>query len=311
MVLTLVPLPASEYAAWREGVIARNASSPRSRGLPEALAAQRAREMVDRRLPPAGPPEGTEVLAVDADGRTAGTFFLMPLGSAVHLGDLQMVEPTDAPVVRALLVERLRGRGVETLGLGVTTGDPAGEAFVDGAEVDLVATQMQLDLETGLPPESGRVTLRPMTRTEIAAYFSNAVETFADETMAADPSLTREAALVNAREVHERILPQGVDTPGHDFLVALDAAEGRRIGITWLFHEERAAFVYDIEVDAAERGKGYGRSLMDVAAEHMRGLGMEVLGLNVFGHNHVAHALYDALGYRVVDRSFNLALGPR
>jgi hypothetical protein len=46
-------------------------------------------------------------------------------------------------------------------------------------------------------------------------------------------------------------------------------------------------------------------------AEHMRGLGMEVLGLNVFGHNHVAHSLYDALGYRVVDRSFNLTLSPR
>jgi ribosomal protein S18 acetylase RimI-like enzyme len=312
MVLTLVPLPAAEYAAWREGVIARHVSSPRSRGLPEALAARRAREMIDRHLPPAGPPEGTEVLAVDAGGRRAGTFFLMPMGDAVHLGDLQLVDPTDAPAVRGLLVERLRGRGVETLGLGVTTGDPAGEAFVDGARVDLVATQMQLDLATApAPRDPPRVVLRWMTADEIAAYFSDAVETFADETMAADPSLTREAALVNAREVHERILPQGVDTPGHDFLVALDAATGRRIGITWLFHQERAAFVYDVEVDAAERGKGYGRALMDAAAERLRGLGMEVLGLNVFGHNHVAHALYDALGYRVVDRSLNLPLSPR
>jgi GNAT superfamily N-acetyltransferase len=171
---------------------------------------------------------------------------------------------------------------------------------------------MQLDLATALPPrDPGRVTVRPMTADEIAAYFSDAVQTFADESMAADPSLTREAALVNSREVHERILPQGVDTPGHDFLVALDAAAGRRIGITWLFHEELAAFVYDVEVDEAERAKGYGRALMNAAAEHVRGLGMEVLGLNVFGHNHVAHALYDALGYDVVDRSFNLALTPR
>ncbi|WP_460716131.1 GNAT family N-acetyltransferase [Nocardioides dilutus] len=312
MVLTLAPLPAEEYAGWREGVIARQAASPRSRGVPEALAALRAREMIDRHLPPAGLPEGTEVLAVEAGGRRAGTFFLLTTGEAVHLGDLQLADPTDAPTLRGVLVERLRGRGVGTLGVGVTTGDLAGEAFVDGAGFGLVATQMQLDLATAPPPrDPGRVTVRPMTADEVAVYFSDAVETFADETMAADPSLTRERALANAREEHERILPQGADTPGHDFLVALDAAAGRRIGITWLFHEELAAFVYDVEVDEAERGKGYGRALMHAAADHVRGLGIEILGLNVFGHNHVAHALYDALGYAVVDQSFNLVLGER
>ncbi len=34
-------------------------------------------------------------------------------------------------------------------------------------------------------------------------------------------------------------------------------------------------------------------------------------GLNVFGHNHVANELYAALGYDVIDRDFNLALGAR
>jgi len=309
MVLTLGPIPAGEYAAWREGVVARRTVSPRFRGLPEPLAAQRARQAIDRHLPLAGPPEGTEVLTVEAEGRRAGTFFLLPAGDAVHLGDLQLADPADAPAVRGLLVQRMRGRGVGTLGLEVTTGDPAAEAFVDGAGFDLVATQMQLDLASAPPPRDlGRVMVRPMTADEITAYLSNTVETFADETMAADPSLTREAALANSHEVHEQVLPQGVDTPGHDFLVALDAAAARRTGITWLFHEELASFVYDVEVDEAERGHGYGRALMDAAAEHMRGLGMEVLGLNVFGHNHVAHALYDALGYAVVDRSFNLAI---
>ena len=105
-----------------------------------------------------------------------------------------------------------------------------------------------------------------------------------------------------------RILPQGLETPGHDLLVALDAATGRRVGFTWLFHEHRAGFVYDVEVDQTERDQGYGRALMEAAAERMRELGMAVLGLNVFGHNVVAHTLYDSLGYDVVDRSYNLAL---
>lgn len=311
MVLALKPLPAEEYAKWRQGVLARRAASPRSRGVPEGVAVQRATEWTDRHLPVAGLPRGTEVLAVDADGRRAGTVFLMPVADAVHLGDLQLAHPADAPLVRGLLVERLRSRGVGTLGLNVTTGDPAGEAFLDGAAFDLVATQMHLDLATAPPPrEPRRLTVRPMTTDEVDAYFSDAVERFADETMAADPSLTRGAALVNSREVHQEILPQGVDTPGHDFLVALDSVTGRRTGMAWLFHEELAAFLYDVEVDEAERGKGYGRALVDAAAQHARRLGMEVLALNVFGHNHIAHAMYCALGYDVVDRSFNLALSP-
>jgi GNAT superfamily N-acetyltransferase len=309
--LTLEPLPADEYAEWREGAIARRAASPRSRGIREALAAQRAREVFDRLLPASGPPEGTEVLAVDDDGRRAGTLFLLPTHGSVQLGDLRLADPADAPAVRELVVERLRRRGVGTLGIGVTTGDPAAEALVDGAGFELVATQMQLDLTTARPPVGSALTVRPMTSAEVSAYLANTVETFADETMAADPSLTREAALASSREVHEGLLPLGLDTPGHDLLVGLEATTGRRVGITWLFHEERAGFVYDVEVDEAERGKGYGRGLMQAADRHLRGLGMEVLGLNVFGHNHVAHGLYTALGYDVVDRSLNLAISPR
>jgi ribosomal protein S18 acetylase RimI-like enzyme len=312
MALTLEPLPADEYAEWREGAIARRAASPRSRGIPAALAAQRAREVFDRLLPVSGPPEGTEVLAVDDGGLRAGSLFLLPTHGSVQLGDLRLPDPAYAPAVRELVVERLRHRGVGTLGIGVTTGDPAAEALVDGAGFELVATQMQLDLTTAPPPaDDPAVTVRPMTSAEVSAYLANTVETFADETMAADPSLTRESALASSREVHDGLLPQGLDTPGHDLLVGLEATTGRRVGITWLFHEERAGFVYDVEVDAAERGKGYGRGLMAAADRHLRGLGMEVLGLNVFGHNHVAHALYTALGYDVVDRILHLALSPR
>jgi len=311
MALTLERLPADEYAEWREGAIGRRAASPRSRGIPAALAAQRAREVFDRLLPASGPPEGTEVLAVDDDGRRAGSLFLLPTHGSVQLGDLLLADPADAPAVRDLVVERLRHRGVGTLGIGVTTGDPAAEALVDGAGFELVATQMQLDLTTAPPPAGSGLTVRPMTPAEVSAYLANTVETFADETMSADPSLTREAALASSREVHEGLLPQGLDTPGHDLLVGLEATTGRRVGITWLFHEERAGFVYDVEVDEAERGKGHGRGLMEAADRHLRGLGMEVLGLNVFGHNHVAHGLYTALGYAVVDRNLNLALSPR
>lgn len=108
--------------------------------------------------------------------------------------------------------------------------------------------------------------------------------------------------------MHEGLLPQGLDTPGHDFLVALAPADGRRVGFAWLFHEERAGFVYDVVVEETERGRGLGRALMEHAADHLARAGIEVVGLNVFGHNHVARRLYDSLGYRVVDQSVTLPL---
>jgi ribosomal protein S18 acetylase RimI-like enzyme len=308
--LTLEPLPGEEYAAWREGVLERRTTHPRMRGITAERAAARARGMVDRHLPAAGPADGTEVLSVlDGDGLRVGGFFLLPTGgTTVQLGDLVLQDPADGPVVRELVVDRLVARGTRTLGVGVLGGDPAGAAFVDDPAFEVVATQMQLDL-AGSPAPSDRLTVRPVTADELAAYFASAVEQFAEETMQADSSLTREEALENSRDVHDQILPEGLETPGHDFLVALDAEDGRRVGFTWLFHEDRAGFVYDVEVDEAERGRGYGRALMDRAADHMRDLGMEVLGLNVFGHNQVARSLYAALGYVVVDESFNLALG--
>jgi GNAT superfamily N-acetyltransferase len=263
--------------------------------------------MVDRRLTPDGPAEGTDVLAVLADGRRAGSFFLVQMGeTTVHLRDLLLADPADAPQVREQVVALLRDRGTTTLSVGVDTGDRAAEAFIADAGFQLIATQMQLDLGTTPTLEAGEVMVRPMTADELAAYFAHAVEGFAEETMAADRSLTKEAALTNSREIHEQILPQGLETPGHDFLMALAREDGRRLGLTWLFHEERAGYVYDVEVDEAERGKGYGRALMEATADHVRGLGMEVLGLNVFGHNQVAMGLYASLGYDVVERLWNL-----
>jgi ribosomal protein S18 acetylase RimI-like enzyme len=309
--LRLEPLPAEQYAAWREEVVQRRTAHPRSRGLATETAADRARQLVEGHLPAAGPPEGTQVLAVvDGDAQPVGTFFLLPSGqTTVQLGDLVLQDPADAPVVRHLVVDRLRARGTRTLAVGVLAGDPAGAAFVDDPAFEVVATQMQLDLTAPRgPTDPGRLRVRPATAEELTAYFDHAVDGFAEETMQADPSLSREEALKNSREVHEQILPQGLDTPGHDFLVALDAGDGRRVGFTWLFHEERAGFVYDVVVDAAERGRGYGRALMEHAADRLRELGMEVLGLNVFGHNDVARSLYDALGYRVVDQWLHLPL---
>jgi ribosomal protein S18 acetylase RimI-like enzyme len=59
------------------------------------------------------------------------------------------------------------------------------------------------------------------------------------------------------------------------------------------------AWVYNIEVDPAFRGRGYGRAAMILAEGEARSRGMTSLGLNVHGQNKVARSLYDSLGYDV------------
>lgn len=309
MALTLEPLPAEEYAAWRDAMLARRARGPRMRGLDPDVALARARHNNEAILPEAGPAANAKVLAVVDGAERRGTLVMLwPTTTSVYVGDL-VVDPADVAELRDLVTERAAAEGAESLSLNVLGEEPATTAFVAGRTYEVVATQMQLDLgvrPAADPPD--RVAGRPMTSAEVAAYFATAVEAFAEETMAADPLLGREDALESSRRMHDQILPQGAEAPGHDFLVAQDAGDGRRVGHAWLFHEGRAGFVYDVEVDVAERGRGYGRALMDLAAGHCRALGLEVLGLNVFGHNAVARGLYDALGYAVVDEAVQLRI---
>ena len=63
--------------------------------------------------------------------------------------------------------------------------------------------------------------------------------------------------------------------------------------------EAAMAWVYDVEVDEAFRGRGYGRQTMLLAEREARARGMTSIGLNVHGKNTVALSLYDSLGYEV------------
>ena len=64
-------------------------------------------------------------------------------------------------------------------------------------------------------------------------------------------------------------------------------------------------FIYDMAVDEAHRGKGYGRAAMGLAEEEARLRGIGRIELNVFGGNDVARGLYLSLGY--VETSVQMA----
>ncbi len=104
------------------------------------------------------------------------------------------------------------------------------------------------------------VRLELMSSEQYEAWLPSAIEGYAQQTsdsglMAIEPA--RESAV----KQFASLLPDGVATPGHHLLLAYDGEQV--IGDLWLrIHDEwsaRRAFVFNVEVDESQRGRGYGR----------------------------------------------------
>ena len=106
------------------------------------------------------------------------------------------------------------------------------------------------------------------------------------------------------------LLPDGVDTSGQHLWTAYDGQTRDQtvVGILWIAVEDRAAFIYDIEVREEQRRRGYGREVLDAGAVAAVELGARTLGLNVFGHNEGALALYERAGYDTTERTFRVSI---
>jgi ribosomal protein S18 acetylase RimI-like enzyme len=157
------------------------------------------------------------------------------------------------------------------------------------------------DTPPELPPGSSA---RPMTQAEFEAWHAYESEQYAQEWIAR--GVPEAAARAKARTDHETLLPRGLETEGMFFSVL--EHEGTRVGTLWLSVQNGRAFVFDVETDAAHRGRGHGRTLMLLAERQAIGAGRSVLGLNVFADNTPAERLYESLGYVTTDRSFSKPL---
>jgi ribosomal protein S18 acetylase RimI-like enzyme len=69
-------------------------------------------------------------------------------------------------------------------------------------------------------------------------------------------------------------------------------------------------WLYDINVHPEVRGRGYGSGLLRAVEELAARHGADRLGLNVFGSNPTAIALYERGGYTVTTQQMSKRLGP-
>ena len=142
------------------------------------------------------------------------------------------------------------------------------------------------------------VRLRPMSAEEFPAFEAASKAGYADE-IESMAGWTREAAQQKAEADFTALLAQGLETPDHTFFVV--EADVVPVGRLWLAERDMGGrhvlYIYDITIDPARQGRGYGRATMRLAEDEARARGIARLELNVFGGNEVARHLYRSLGY--------------
>lgn len=153
------------------------------------------------------------------------------------------------------------------------------------------------------------VSLVPLPASDLAEWMAaQRTGYIADRMRAGDDE---EAATRTADASYERFFPDGAPAEGHDVLRITD--DGRPVGTIWLGPHpsglEGVWWVWDVEVDASERGLGHGRAAMLLAEEHVAARGGRALALNVFGFNAPARGLYESLGYETTAVQMRKELG--
>lgn len=140
-----------------------------------------------------------------------------------------------------------------------------------------------------------------MTEADYRAYLEQAVADYAAEHVRGG-RWSAEEAEQRSRQEYRDLLPEGAATPNNVLYVLADAATHARVGMLWYALQERAgkqvAFIYDIAIDPEFRRRGYASQALRGLEQLVLARGVHEIRLHVFGHNHEARALYEALGYQ-------------
>lgn len=147
------------------------------------------------------------------------------------------------------------------------------------------------------------VQLVPMTEREYQEWLEPFIQEYGQEHLE-NGRWSAENFLQRAREEMEQYLPAGLQTKDHYLYTIMADDLQRSVGMLWFSVRERPsgkqrAFVFNIEIDAAYRQCGYASQAFVAMEQKVRALGIDEIGLHVFGFNHVARAMYEKLGYRI------------
>ncbi|KAH8895335.1 hypothetical protein GQ53DRAFT_744027 [Thozetella sp. PMI_491] len=153
------------------------------------------------------------------------------------------------------------------------------------------------------------VSYRRMQAGEAESFFDRARQGMVSQVMANRPDLTLERAEAMAKTNFARAAPEGVDTPGHSFIVVETTGEnGGKVADFWavLDKETKDSFCYYSEVDPTKRRMGYGKKMLAAWEHHAAEAGIESIGMNVFEINKPMSALCRSAGFTVKEAWYSI-----
>ncbi len=154
--------------------------------------------------------------------------------------------------------------------------------------------------------------LVPISDDDFAAWLEQSIVGYAEEKVAAG-NWPAEGAAERSRKEFDELLPAGKESPDNRIWSLHDPEIGANVGVLWLAvvgpAAQRKAFIYDFVVFEAYRRRGYGAQALRAIEPEVLALGVDRIGLHVFGHNHGARALYEQAGYEVTNVNMERRLG--
>lgn len=143
-----------------------------------------------------------------------------------------------------------------------------------------------------------------MTWDEFDEFAEESTRGFAARLVRAELMSTEEAASYARLQLAD-LLPDGIATPLHLLRTVREVASGDPVvGHVWVRvgpaeqpNDGVDAYVFDIELLEAARGRGLGTATMLAAEQAARDLGAGTVRLNVFDRDVAARRMYERLGY--------------
>jgi ribosomal protein S18 acetylase RimI-like enzyme len=142
------------------------------------------------------------------------------------------------------------------------------------------------------------IELGPFTKDQYAAWKPVSIADYAAEHVKSGRWSAGDAP-AKAQEEFGSLLPEGTETPGHHFYSIVRSSDRMAVGMIWVQtgRVPGRAFVFNLEIFAPYRRKGYAEQAMRVLEDEVRRMGDSSIGLHVFAHNTAARRLYEKLGY--------------
>ncbi|MHB8113684.1 MAG: GNAT family N-acetyltransferase [Bellilinea sp.] len=148
------------------------------------------------------------------------------------------------------------------------------------------------------------IKLQSMSPAEFQVYLERSVAEYADDKVKAG-NWSQEGALERSRQEFNKYLPQGLDTPANFLRTLIDPETETQVGMIWYAplpgSTDSTWFIYDFYVNPEQRRHGYGAQALAALEDHARAQGIKAIALHVFGHNTIARALYEKMGYEITN----------